>query len=213
MSELVGPRTEIRWAKLVPEPKTGDPMSTEMGITRIGVGNIFYQARFHGLQREIDQRSIPSGDKVSTRLYVGRADTQNTFLKVVFNPASPITLDDAERINASLDLALNVYQTETAWRAGRTIQEIVDRFEQSIKQAIPDTDVDTFSAIAVAVDRLKQYARRDYPEEFLKLAERMDALGIKSIEPSAYGKHLDFWSADYIRKVFGKKREDDGIAS
>ncbi|MGE5041760.1 MAG: hypothetical protein ACM3IJ_02550 [Candidatus Levyibacteriota bacterium] len=209
MPEKIGSRPEIKWATLVPEPKTGDPMSTELGVVRIGIGNVLYTAHFEGLQREIDQRAIPTAEGNNTRLYIGRADSPLPFLKVIFVPEQPITLTDADRINGSVGLATDLYRLETAWRAGMKIREISDKFILDTLRAVPKSDVDTFDAIAVAVDKLMQYANRDYPREFLKVADRMEELGVVSISPANMGEnHLDFWDPRYIRKTFCNQQDN-----
>lgn len=203
------PKSEINWAKMELDPITKDPMSMKMGITRIGIGKIIYDTSFSGAQLRIDTRTVDSVENNITRMYVGRADVQRTFLKVVFDPTRPITLDDANRINAASLLAIDLYQMETAWRAAQKIKDTTETFVRNIRRVVPESDIDTLDSIAVAVDRLMRYSKRDYPEEFLRLADKMDALGVVSVEPGVLsGTYINFWSAEHIRETFEEKQEE-----
>lgn len=204
MTEVLQGRPEINWARMVIDPVIGDPISGGFGVTRIRIGNRIYSARFSDLERDIqEQEQVGSFEHGDSRLYVGHADWGRNYLKVEFKMEKPVALADVDRINAAAGLAVELFKTETAWRASSEVGITAHRFVSTVKGLVPDEEVDVFGHIAVALDKVEEYANKDFPAEFRKIAVKMEEFGIAMISPGVVGQtHLDFWSPDYIWKKF-----------
>lgn len=198
-------KPDINWAKIARDPKTGDFYGEGLGITAIGVDSSLTEAKLEGQSVMLRNRQTPGVEESETRLYIGKIDWSRKMIKVDFGKDFPISFEDSGRINRSASLAIQLMETEKAWRTSLEVREISREFERLMTGLLPQSDVDTFNSIAVAMDRLKLYVNRDYPEEFLRIAEVMDDLGITMIGPEIFGEAMDFWTVDHLRGAFGEK--------
>jgi len=203
MTEGLKPSPEIKWAVPQWNPKIGSYVSESMGVTAIGIGSVVYEAYPNGdLPVLMIDHSTPNAGDDYTRIYVGKADWERKYTKVVFDPEKPLVMDDSGRINSSASLAIDLLNLEKAWRASVEVQDVATRFRQDISRIVPESDVDTLDKIAVALDKLDQYVARDYPQDFLGVADQMEKLGIYDI--GAGLSHANFWTPQSIRDFFGR---------
>lgn len=208
MTEVLQGRPEINWAKMVADPVNGDPISGGFGITKIGIGNRMYLAEFNGIDRAISERAFDRFEPTDSRIYIGHPDWTRSFLRVNFDPEKPISLFDVDRINHAARLAVDLFRVETAQRTSDEVGTLANQFEQVMKKVLQSEKVDIFGTIAIAIDKLREYSGKDFPAEFLSIADQMDALGIEEICPGQIGqRHINFWTPDYLREKFGRASE------
>lgn len=209
--EILTPSPEIVWGKNTYDP-SGDLVSEQLGVVRIGIGRTFYDLhedpnqnwRLYLTTREVN------ADEGDTRLYLGYPGRM-PFVKISASRGQPFSLDDRARINAAVECARGLSEVDISYINSLKIRERYATFQREIGPLVQETDVELGKKVAVLTEDLKTLTEVKYPKQYLAVADKMDELGIVEMDIGRAGGSLinsNRFRSEWIRKDFSSQQDN-----
>jgi len=213
--ETISPSPEIAWGKNIYDPRTGDNIGGQLGITRIGIGNKWYNLKEDpNGQQKVESNEIPEPLDHS-RIHLGFPDRGGPRVRVLATLEKPFSMDDPERLNKAADCAKKLAKIDRKFRSSLSIKSEGVQHVDSLKTLFDEEDTrdtedtELLNEIAVLKEKMLKNINRDYPAEFLLVADAMEGLGITKIEVAETGKRkLGEQLAQWISFTPEHMRED-----
>lgn len=198
--------SSVNWKTLRYDLETNEPLPSQRRIIGVRTSDNLY--RLDITYTNIGSLSISQhpSDGSESAVWVGDPEAGAIRKqKAISVEDRPFSFDDPKRINQAAELVISAMATDVAWRASMEIQKTSLNFLRNLRSILSTDDAGSLEAIAVLGDKLEGYIKRDYPQEFLDIADQMDQLGIAEIAPlprfDRYGIDL---TPEWIRQYYGQ---------
>ena len=215
--EFLVPPLEIPWGRITYAPN-GDDISRTLGISRVYLKDMSYELVVFpdNPEKPFLRKMAIRPSLEGSRIYLGyprynEGDNVNWLIKIQTTTDQPFNLDDHTRATGMVDLAKKLAQLRSTELRGNEIASQGLRYLDALRTLFTDVSPSLLRTVAALETEVTKFTPGSVAlvEQFLKVADEMDSLGLAVIEgkPESLGeRHYGFSDTpDWLRRAYGQK--------